>query len=112
MFWVDPEDLKESPLSDLSLDAIFLHIQSRVDNTVSHSDEDILYMKGEILRILGEASHGILETQIRVDCRYWAVVSNTQRWRRYPNRLRPEGENGNRRGFTSPFKKENTSEVT
>ena len=61
---VDPEDFKESPLSDLSLDAIFLHIQSRVDNTTSHSGEDLLYMKGEILRILGEASRGILETQI------------------------------------------------
>ena len=61
---VDAEEFPESPLTDLSFEDIFMHIQSRCENTVSHSEEDLLQMKGEILRILGTASRGILETQV------------------------------------------------
>ena len=63
---VDPEDVEkipESPLSALSLDDIFLHIQSRVESITVNSDKN-LEMKNEVLRSLGKASRGILGTQI------------------------------------------------
>ena len=63
---VDPEDVEKipkSPLSALSLDDIFLHIQSRVESITVNSDKN-LEMKNEVLRSLGKASRGILGTQI------------------------------------------------
>ena len=62
----DTEDTEETDdsLSDMSLEDIFEHLKSRVEDTPAVSDEQLLAIKSDILTSLGKGSYGMFDAQM------------------------------------------------
>lgn len=54
----------EDPLSSVSVEDIFEHLKSRMEDTPAVSDEQLNELKSEILACLGKASFGLVDAQI------------------------------------------------